>query len=171
MKEISDVARLTTTIPDDYKKAIGEVVIQWARLEFTVEYLIWRVLRLDEEDGRAITSRLDMKPKTEMLVNLAERYFSPKEATAKLKDYVSHIAHLHKLRNRIIHGFWAIVDEETAIATSPRLKAPSGYVTAQQYSLKFLGEMAADIETINRSFLTLLDELEPSDDTRPSQSR
>jgi hypothetical protein len=51
-------------------KAIGMVAAEWSYLESVVETAIWRLLDLDEDDGRAITTNVRMRDRLDMLRTL-----------------------------------------------------------------------------------------------------
>src|SRR3954451_17271388 len=57
-------------IPDAHALRVGRLLAEWSVLELALEDLIWALSGLDHETGRLFTSRLDVRPKIEILDGL-----------------------------------------------------------------------------------------------------
>lgn len=113
----------------------------WAYIEITLEMLIWDLLGLDMDDGRAVTNRLDVRPKTEMLAVLATRYIASPSFHENLKVLLKELADLQTERNLIIHGVWAPSYKGRPVVTTTRRKSGPGVLGGYRISQKELARI------------------------------
>jgi hypothetical protein len=90
----------------EHFQAIGELTAQWSFLEWQIEAAIWLLLPADESEGRIVTTRMNIRPKTEILALLA-RLKLPVPDRKGLSALMTKIVTAHDKRNKVIHGLWA----------------------------------------------------------------
>lgn len=114
---------------------IGEVMVHWSRLESNLDILLWRMVGVDAEDGRVLTSRTGADIKIQMLRALARRHLAPDPAAlTEFNDLLAKIEELKDDRNFIAHATWAtLVPDEVPIGTSIRQKSEPGRVNAEKF--------------------------------------
>lgn len=61
-----------STISPSQERLIGQVAVEWAKLEATLEDLIWQFLGLPIELGRNVTARLGAETKVSVLRSVAQ---------------------------------------------------------------------------------------------------
>ncbi|HXQ51879.1 MAG TPA: hypothetical protein VN802_12345 [Stellaceae bacterium] len=122
-------------ISDFQLEMIGAVTAHWARLEGALEDTIWHFLKLDGEDGRLVTARLDARPKVEILGALGKRYIPAGHILEKFKKLLAHISDLAADRNFIVHGIWGtLTPDNVPIASSLRPKADPWMARAEAFT-------------------------------------
>ncbi len=75
---------LTDAVPKGHLDLIAGVIIQWSRLDGVIQELIWKLLKLDIEDGRVVTCLNDISVNISILRTLLRRKL-PK-AIARLRN-------------------------------------------------------------------------------------
>jgi hypothetical protein len=113
---------------------IGRAVVEWSRLEASLDDLIWTLTGLSFEDGRVLTSRADAKTKISMLHVFAPRYLDDPALTA-IEEALVLANSLRDDRNFIMHGSWGTImpmNEPTAL--SLRAVSDPGEVTSESFS-------------------------------------
>src|SRR3954453_3540241 len=85
-------------------RAIGSIVHHWSYLEHAVERLIWILLEVEGDIGRAVTADIQFRARVTMLGKLIQAKHPPMAdvwaGTAKtLKE-------IEVSRNLIVHGIW-----------------------------------------------------------------
>ncbi|HEY1504298.1 MAG TPA: hypothetical protein VGF92_08360 [Stellaceae bacterium] len=103
-------------LSDEYLREIGRVAVEWTRVESTVESIIWAFLFVDyadtspwlrEEDGRAITTHINLLLRVDVMLSLASNSF--KELPTCLGDFedaAKAIRSTYPKRNKVVHGEW-----------------------------------------------------------------
>ncbi len=90
---------------NDRNTQIGSICHQWAHLEWILAIVIWRLLRVDDVTGRIITGGLDILPRTNMAIALAEYLKAPAVIRRALRDTRTTLQEgLNERRNQAIHG-------------------------------------------------------------------
>lgn len=91
---------------------IGGVCVQWALLELTLAHIIWAFLNMDEDTGAIVTGGLDMLPRVNMAINLAEHKRAPLPARKSLRSIRKAVQDTQlDRRNQAVHGAHRIADE------------------------------------------------------------
>jgi hypothetical protein len=110
------------------ERLIGRLIVQWGYVEAGLNDVIWRLLKLHVEDGRALTTRMDAVTKIAILRKIAPRYLEGEALTEFLK--VMKLADdVRDDRNFIAHGNWGTAPSDgVALALSLRGKADPGEV-------------------------------------------
>jgi hypothetical protein len=111
-------------VTDDHYKAIGKVAVEWSWLEASVEVAIWRLLGVEADEGRAITTHIAPRIRLDMLLSLVSlRTVAPTHKA--LGMLLEEIRKAGGERNDIVHGFWSGVhfDGPEPIAELPKASA------------------------------------------------
>lgn len=148
---------MTSDIAEEHYRLIGEVVVTWARLEVTMERIIWGFLRLSEIDGRLITTRLDTGPKLQMLSHLADRYLLDGALKDRFVEALVRVGELVDDRNLIVHGVWGtLMPDDVPIVGSLRRKSPVGRATAETFSPERMNAIIDDTTVAHRVMVEVL---------------
>lgn len=92
-------------IPAEHHYGIGLVANAWAYLEGQTERIIWRLARLNDKRGAAITTHMGIKARIDAANALAVLEFPKSEATARLKKLSLSITKgLYGKRNELVHS-------------------------------------------------------------------
>lgn len=84
---------------------VGNICTQWAWIEYQFALVIWSVLSLDEATGKIVSGGLDMLPRANMAINLANHLNAPRKLTSDLTAARAAIQKdLSGRRNRAVHG-------------------------------------------------------------------
>jgi len=82
------------------------VAVESAALELLLNHFTWRILKLNNDDGRLLTASMMLDKKLDLLHDLVRSRMESDEKRKKLADIVSLIKEQIVNRNTIIHGFW-----------------------------------------------------------------
>lgn len=153
---------LATNIPDDFKIALAELIINFGRLEFAVDQLIWWAAGIDNAQvGKALTARLDIRPKCEMALTVLQELVDD-TAFRKFKAINRDIETASKRRNAVTHGWWTAYGE-FAVAMSARGKSdPAALIGGEPFTIMDLLNDAALTKEAERAILELINGLAPS---------
>jgi hypothetical protein len=107
-------------ISDAHKILIGTVIERWSKLEGVMDDLIWSMLRLEFETGRAVTGKMDAFGKIQLLRRILPFTLSD-DRQRRLSQIVDRIDFRREDRNFIAHGTWGtLMPENTPICSSLR---------------------------------------------------
>ena len=153
---------LVTKIPDDFKLALADFIINFGRLELALDLLIWWAAHLPNvHTGRTMTARLDVRPKCEMALALLSELCdsSPYES---FKNLNTEINRLTKFRNATIHGWWQTFGK-TAVVMSTRGKQeePAALMSGEPFEVSDLIAAAAKASEIEKSIRAFVSERAP----------
>jgi hypothetical protein len=96
-----DVSLLLKIVPDDYVRAAGLVVTQWAWAESILDQYIWRMLGVRALRGRIVTSNIQARLKIEMLAALLRKSNFDEPFVKEIEDEGKALANF---RNLVAHG-------------------------------------------------------------------
>ena len=129
-------------IPDSHYTLIGELMVEWSRLETVLSTLIWHFLNLDMEDGRTITATLDARPKVRMLRKLVKRHVKPKKNRDLILNLLEVAEGLQEDRNFIAHGIWSTaMPDNVPAASSLRPKSHPFHVVTEAFTAERMREI------------------------------
>jgi hypothetical protein len=127
---------------------IAQVIVNWSRLEAALESTIWYFLRLDEDDGRVITSRLGADAKLKILGPLGGRYIQNSKILTKYKRVLAKAGELAADRAFIAHGVWfTLTPKNIPVAMSLRPKSRSGEVIGEEFPDSRMRNIILHIQT------------------------
>lgn len=132
----------------DRNLQIGNICFQWAHLEYLVALSLWSLLRIDHDTGKIVTGGLDLLPRVNMALKLAQHLKAPGLAIKALKEVRTALQDgLLEKRNTAIHGLRSFDTSdpsgeffEVHRGKSAGLKQP-----VNNLSLQALGVQIADV--------------------------
>lgn len=136
---------------------IGRVVVEFSKLEASLDDLIWCFFDLPMEYGRIITTRMDATAKVVMLRNLSDLAFDP-----LLQDYMKEVLDLVEIvrehRNLIVHGTWGrLLPDRTPIAMSLRIKDKPSTVVSETFPPERMKAIWIGIQNTKWKLIPLFD--------------
>ena len=102
---------LTPNVSLTHQKLVGRVLVLWAKLESAINDTIWQILRLETQDGRALTAYNDAEQNLTILRSLAKRHLTD-ERYKTLKATLDAIKICQGERNMIAHGTWGTLNPD-----------------------------------------------------------
>ena len=143
-------------ISDEQIDLIGRVVISFSKLEAALEDTIWFFLKIDDEDGRIVTKRLDAETKIQLVRALATRHIANEEILSKLKEVLGLISELKDNRNFIIHGLWGtMMPDNVPVALSLRPKADPGVIVSETFPPERMKAISDGIVDVTQKLIEL----------------
>jgi hypothetical protein len=103
-------------IGDTHLKAIGQVTVQFAFLEFTVAELIWGLLGIEQKVGQAVTAGLPFRQSVALASTLAKQRVVDPVALSRLDGLLSKALAAENERNTIVHSTWFVLDEGAQVS-------------------------------------------------------
>jgi hypothetical protein len=86
----------------------GYVCHQWSYLEYLFSKAIWHLLSLDKEMGMIVTGGMDILPRANMAITLANHKKADRALVDALKEARKSIqSRLQDDRNRVVHGVYS----------------------------------------------------------------
>ena len=102
-------SRLSNAIDDTARAAIGSIVIEFAAMEASAEFLIWALLNLPAQHGTVLT-KMDARPKFELLRKLLEERPQDMPDGPFGSELWRALDDSREKRNRIAYNQWAMLD-------------------------------------------------------------
>ena len=154
---------LATKIPDDFKLALADFIINFGRLELALDLLIWWAAHLPNvHTGRTMTARLDVRPKCEMAFTLLSE-LSDQAPYETFKNLNPEIARLTKLRNTAMHGWWmAFGNTAVAMSTRGKQEEPAALMGGEPFEAQDLIDSATKASEVEKSIRALVSGRAPS---------
>jgi hypothetical protein len=147
IKERRPDQKIKSGITRTARQLIGTVIASWSALDASLQSAIWAFLRLSDDDGRLVTSRMNTRPKIEWLGVLGVRYLPDGDYAKKFFETLARISELSDDRNFIAHGVWATLKpEHHPIAMSLRKSTPLGTLVGETFSAERMRHILHDIE-------------------------
>lgn len=152
-----------TDIPDDLKLALADFIINFGRLEIAIDQLIWWAIGINTNPvGKALTARLDIRPKCEMalavLDELEDRRFHDEFSLLAKK-----IRTVSTRRNAVVHGWWIAIGEyATAMSIRAKLDEPGALLGGTTFKVSDLQNDAKTTKDAERTILKMINTPAPS---------
>lgn len=157
---MTERGRSTTEISEAHKKAIGEVVLEWAQLEWTVHIAFGALLGMEMDAGRLVGTHIR---RVQTLLEVIESV--GQLDTVLLERFAEHkakICELQRERDWIVHGLWFGREGEEHLVgyrdTKPKLDEP------RSLSARKIQEVAERINAWNGSLVSILEDAGVDDD-------
>jgi hypothetical protein len=126
-------------IPGYIQRRIGAAIVACSTLEHTLEIVIWAYLKLNSEDGKMLTSRMEMNRRQAVLKDLMSRY--SKNGIAPIDpQFWEMLQVVIEQRNKVAHGVWITAKGRTAIA-STKWRRYQDFTTIELYSYETLAAL------------------------------
>jgi hypothetical protein len=143
------VFRVTQSIT----RRIGSLIVACSRLEHTLEITIWALLKLDSEDGKMLTARMEMNRKQAILKELLQRNLQ-KGGEPIDPQFWEILQGVIEGRNKVAHGVWVTTKGRPAIA-STKWRQYKDYMTLELFSyekLVALESLAIEADKMLRAY-------------------
>jgi hypothetical protein len=103
---MAQIHTIPLDIPARHYGAIGQVVAQWARLEYMLQALIWRAMGLDNKQGRVLTVAMPGRALFGALRSLELRWIKDRQTANAIRTLARDAQRLKDERDAIAHGVW-----------------------------------------------------------------
>jgi hypothetical protein len=101
---------------DRYYREVGRIASEWSSLEFTMDYLIWQLARVDQQPGTCITSQLNgVGARLRTIIALLRLRQIDETIVKKFQSFDGSIQYLLNERNRAVHDTWAMDSYNRAV--------------------------------------------------------
>lgn len=138
-----------TKLPNTARLAIvGFICAQWALIEEKFAKAIWFLLGVDEEVGKIVTGGLDIRPRMNMAIRLAQKIECSPELLAGLEESRRLIQDgLAQRRNLVVHGVHNSNPTEGALL----LELHRGRnLEPQEFSDESLKQLSDDLDAVSQ---------------------
>jgi hypothetical protein len=157
-KPLEDRHTVDPRISDAHKILIGTIIERWSKLEGVMDDLIWTMLKLQFETGKAITNRFDASGKIKLIRQIAP-FTLTESQLHRLSPLIDRIDFRREDRNFIAHGSWGtLMPDRIPICSSLRPTANSDQVVAETFPDTRMREIADEIESLKLRLVPLKDE-------------
>lgn len=154
---------VTFDLDEPHYAAIGRVANEWAHFEFTVDRLIWALMRADDKKNLAacVTSQLpSIVRRFDALAALVAEYPESDDAlTKKINRLAERANKVAKMRNRIVHDSWA---KSLATGEHVRLQVTADKkldFTHKPVATKEVWRRSEEIRDLRKDFAALSNEI------------
>jgi hypothetical protein len=131
-------------VSDDILRAIGAVAIAWAKLENSLNDLIWTIQEKDLQTGRIETQELQITKLLSTLQNTAKSHLIGDKFSNERRalDNIIKFVHATKQeRNNVIHGSWGTLGNNPILGTLKADTPSLAFVTYEHYPEERLEEI------------------------------
>lgn len=141
--------------------SLGEMVIRFSRLEFSLSHVIERLLGTDVEAGMIATARLTYGAKVDVFNALALHRVPEVEGSPVHRQLIKRLGEAADERNTALHSVWTgSMDEPSLVRLKSQLRRTTGYqfsgVTVSAKELSVLSSRWAKLTEDLSSHLDLL---------------
>lgn len=132
-----NITAIDHTLPMSHEKLIGRFVVEWSKLEATMDDLIWKFLNIPFEYGKIVTSHMDATGKIKILRQLIETSFGHSSNDYMMfsyfKEALDHIEIIRVDRNLIVHGTWGRNQNRTPMSLSLRIRNTPSTIVSETF--------------------------------------
>ena len=144
------------------ERLIGRFVVEWAKLELSMDDLIWNFLDLPFEHGRIMTKNLDATSKITRLRDLNETIIDKSSTEyivyCYLKEVLDIIDIIRESRNLIVHGTWGLSHpHRIPIALSLRTKDTPSTVVSETFPAERMRILIHEAVSLKWKLVSLFD--------------
>jgi len=108
------VQRVALELDEPYYTEIGAILHKWATLEYLLQNIIWRAMKLDNKQGRVLTMGMGINGLVGILRNLPRRWISDEGIAAELSKLIKAVQDKVEMRNYLSHGVWTIDPQDAS---------------------------------------------------------
>ena len=162
--EADDFFREAMVVPDEFKLALADLIINFGRIEVAVDRLIsWAADFANPSIARLMTGRIDIQPKCNLAPSVLDDLHD-RQPLETFKPLAKKIENVAQFRNSIVHGWWMVFGD-SAVSMSPRpRKFMSGAIEGPRFGVSDILKNAQQAKEVEIAILTLL--RQPSPTTR-----
>jgi hypothetical protein len=102
----TDHRLVTYILTQEQLAAIGSVVVESTFCEEQVERLIWRLCKLDPEQGKFLTGSINMNSRLDLLSVIGKPLLRSEVKRRELTKLISDLKESNNARNVVVHGTW-----------------------------------------------------------------
>ena len=137
--------------------SLGEMVIRFSRLEFSLSYAIEMLLDTDGEAGMIATARLTYGGKVDVFNALALYRVPEVEGSPVHRQLIKRLGEAAEERNTTLHSLWAgSMDEPSLVRLKSQLRRTTGYqFSGVSVSAKELSVLSSRWAKLTEDLLTL----------------
>jgi hypothetical protein len=147
-KPLRSDQRVEPTISDKHCELMGEAIANWARLEVNLDMLIWLLVKVSDEDGKVLTSRVDANQKIQMARKLSQTNVPALVKSLKINELLNKIDELRDDRNFLVHGTWGtLMPDNVPFGSSLRQKSEPGMISSETFPEARMNGIIRDIKT------------------------
>ncbi|NQY63824.1 MAG: hypothetical protein HRT38_08800 [Alteromonadaceae bacterium] len=113
---------------DNYKKRaqmVGFICTVYSYMDYAISNVIWHLLKLDKETGIIVTGAMDIRPKIDMAIELADHTEEISDIRAKLQEFKNQGGKPNGFisrRNKIIHGICSSRNNDSVVMVESHRK-------------------------------------------------
>lgn len=136
--------------PDNHLKAIGDITVSFAMLEFQIQNLIGSLIYEHQRIGQIITAELSFKNLRALLISLYLERHGEDDDFSNLREFMKRAGQAEDKRNLIMHSVWAAgkdKDHITRIKTTAKEKHGIRF-KFEEVSAESLNEFAKEIKIL-----------------------
>jgi hypothetical protein len=172
-----DNSRNVATLPDEFLKNIGRLVVDFASLESSIAIAIWNLLDADGSTGQIITSEMSFKNMLALFSSLLIHKTNDPVALEEMKVLLRRTKAVEEKRNLMVHSSWgmrvwtdgreAIVRLKTTAKISKGLKRQD-----EELTVEHVEQMIDEIVEANKAWTDFLyKHLMPNSPVEPPYAR
>ena len=152
-----DNSRNVATLPDEFLKNIGRLVVDFASLESSIAIAIWNLLSIDGSRGEIITSEMSFKNMLALFSSLFINKTSDPAALEEMKDLITRATKVEEKRNRIVHSSWGMRvwsdGREVVVRMKTTAKISKGLRRQdEELTLEHMEQMIDEVVDANRAW-------------------
>ncbi|WP_198371141.1 hypothetical protein [Roseomonas rosulenta] len=149
-----DFAR--TSIPPDYREALGLVSIAWSCVEHTVEDAIRLLAGVDVRTAAILLTHASLPQRLDQLLALATDRFAD-DGVAHVKALRDRVKSLVGTRNDLVHGNW-FVEQSSGRVLVKKVKARGALRSdVRHYTADEITQVARDTHALSLDIFTCFD--------------
>jgi hypothetical protein len=150
-------------LDNDYKIALGELVIETSKLESRLTSIIAALASMGIPEALVLVHTAPFAQKLDMLTALYRLAFSDKDDPnyAPIKAILDRIKEVANFRNSVVHALWHIGDDGVPLAVRfqrrgelKRSRLPAPIEKVREYTLEAIN-LAGSLETLAQSYREL----------------
>lgn len=134
-------------LTDEFSALIGAVVVEWSRLDHVIQTVIWKLLNLDFDIGRLVTSQNDISENISMLRAIFQQKLRPDEICDGILARLNRLQPLMEARNLVVHGLWSVRGSDGLPGVMVLRKKTPGKVLWEGFSRIYMESLVEEIKS------------------------
>src|SRR6478672_812447 len=104
-RELPSYACHDRNIGMQHERLVGRLVMSWANIEGIIQSIIWEILKLNFDDGKAVAAHNDVQTNMTILRNIATRRLN-EDRLGLLYSSLDRVKDAQEYRNTVVHSQW-----------------------------------------------------------------